>query len=277
MTTSVTTKPSNTPSTAGGLVPQVSARLVYWFHWYLLRFFPKHFHAFAVSNTQQLQAIPADVPLIVYVNHASWWDPLVALMMARQYFPKRKLFAPIDAAALKKYPFMGRLGFFAVEQDSLHGAGQFLKTARTILNEPNSSIWLTPEGQFADVRQRDLSLQPGLAHLATKLPRGVLLPMAFEYPFWEEKLPEVLVRVGEPLDITQHAGVGKEQWQAILEAGLRDAQDKLEIDSIGRHSEAFEILLAGHLGVNWMYDSMRRVVAWLKGSRLEKNHGEKLQ
>jgi 1-acyl-sn-glycerol-3-phosphate acyltransferase len=60
-------------------IPPVSARLVYWFDWYLQRYFPNHFHAFAVSELRRVGEIVASKPLIVYLNHASWWDPLVAL------------------------------------------------------------------------------------------------------------------------------------------------------------------------------------------------------
>lgn len=255
----------------------VSDRLVSWFDWYLQRYFPQHFHAFAVSNTSLVAEIPRETPLIVYINHASWWDPLVALILARRYFPNHSLYAPIDAEALSKYPFMQRLGFFPVRQDSLHGAGQFLKTARTILQLPGSSIWLTPEGQFADPRSRDLSFQPGLAHLASKLDRGILLPVAVEYPFWEERMPELLVRFGEPIDVTKQPGIPKEAWQKLLEQGLRAAQTELEVDSLARNSEAFEVLMTGKPGVYWIYDVLRRFLSWFTGVRVEKTHGEKLQ
>lgn len=258
-------------------IPSVSSRLVYWFDWYLQRYFPKHFHAFAVSEVAQTQKIEHETPLIVYLNHASWWDPLVALVLAKRYFPKRSLFAPIDANALKKYPFMQKLGFFPVQQESLHGAGQFLKTARAILSESDSSIWLTPEGQFADPRSRNLSFQPGLAHLASKLEDGVMLPVAVEYPFWEERQPEVLVRFGEPIRIADQQGIGKEEWGRILESGLRQTQEQLEADSLARNSNAFEVLIAGTSGVFWLYDLMRRIRFWLSGKQLDKTHGEKLQ
>ncbi len=258
-------------------IPEVSDRLVYWFDWYLKRYFPKHFHAFAVSNATETKQVPSGVPLIVYINHASWWDPLVALTLARTYFPDRHLYAPIDAAALAKYPFMEKLGFFAVEQDSLHGAGQFLKTARVILRQKNTSVWLTPEGQFADPRQRDLPLQPGLAHLAARLDEGILLPVAVEYPFWEERLPEVLVRVGSPISVSEHPGVSKEAWQQILEDRLRDTQAALEVDSLARRSESFEILMAGKSGVDWIYDALRRLRSLFTGDVVAKTHGEKLQ
>ncbi len=258
-------------------IPQVSARLVYWFDWYLQRYFPNHFHAFAVSELRRVGEIDASKPLIVYLNHASWWDPLVALVLAKRYFPHRSLYAPIDADALKKYPFMQRLGFFPVQQDSLHGAGQFLRTAREILRQPGSSVWLTPEGRFADPRSRDFEFQPGLAHLASKLDEGVLLPIAVEYPFWEERQPEVLVRFGEPIDVQHHVAATKEQWQLILQRGLRDTQLLLERDSLDRNSSAFEVLIAGRSGVFWLYDWLRRVRFWLTGQQMEKTHGEKLQ
>ena len=258
-------------------IPQVSQRLVYWFDWYLQRYVPKHFHALAISNTSATKAIDASEPLIVYMNHASWWDPLVALILAKRYFPTRRLFAPIDAVAVQKYPFMQRLGFFPVEQDRLHGAGNFLKTARAILKEQGTSIWLTPEGQFADPREKDRDFQPGLAHLVSKLDRGVVLPLAMEYPFWEERLPEALGRFGEPIRVAHHSGVGKEDWQQILESGLRDTQRELESASMARDSHGFEILLSGQTGVVWMYDILRRMRSIFTGKKLQQTHGDKLQ
>lgn len=258
-------------------IPKVSPRLVYWFDWYLQRYFPNNFHAFAVSEAARVHQVDDAKPLIVYLNHASWWDPLVALVLAKRFFPQRSLFAPIDEAALKKYPFMQRLGFFPVQQDSLHGAAQFLRAARAILRQPKSSVWLTPEGQFADPRSRTLEFQPGLAHLAYKLDEGILLPVAVEYPFWEERQPEVLVRFGEPIDVGDHRSADKNAWQNILQTGLRETQSKLEADSLARNTEAFEVLIAGRSGVFWLYDWMRRVRSWLTGEAMEKTHGEKLQ
>ena len=262
-------------------LPPVSRWLINRFDWYLQRYFPKHFHAFAANNVSVAGNISQSAPLIVYMNHASWWDPLVALVVSKKYFPHRLLFAPIDAVAVRKYPFMQRLGFFPVEQDRLRGAGEFLKTARSILQHPGTSIWITPEGQFADPRQRDLGFQPGLAHLVSKLPSAVVLPLAIEYPFWEERLPEVLVRFGEPI-VVSHASSNdaesnKETWGARLESALRQTQSDLETLSLARNSDAFEIVMSGKTGVSWLYDSLRRCSAFLTGKKLDKSHGSKLQ
>jgi len=277
MTTATKVETAPVKESRASNVPQVSDSLIYWFDWYLQRYFAIHFHAFAISNVEAATSIDAEQPLVVYMNHASWWDPLTALVLAKKYFPNRQLFAPIDAVALQKYQFMQRLGFFPVEQDKLHGAGSFLKTARAILNNPGASVWLTPEGQFADPRERDLPFQPGLAHLVSKMEHGVVLPLAMEYPFWEERLPEALGRFGEPIQIADHVGVGKEEWREILELRLRETQTQLEADSLARNSEAFEILISGKTGVVWMYDILRRLRAVFSGKKLDKTHGDKLQ
>lgn len=277
MSTATKVESESAKASAPSKVPQVSDRLIYWFDWYLQRYFPKHFHAFAISNVEAATSIDTELPLIVYMNHASWWDPLTALVLAKKYFPNRQLFAPIDAVALQKYQFMQRLGFFPVEQDKLHGAGNFLKTSRAILSNPGASVWLTPEGQFADPRERDLPFQPGLAHLVSKMEHGVVLPLAMEYPFWEERLPEALGRFGEPISIADHVGVGKEEWRQILESRLRETQTQLESDSLVRNSEAFEILISGQSGIVWMYDILRRFKSVFTGKKLDQTHGDKLQ
>lgn len=258
-------------------IPRVSPWLINRFDWYLQRYVPKHFHAFALNNSDAIASIEDTQPLIVYMNHASWWDPLIALLLAKHCFATRRLYAPIDAVAVKKYPFMQRLGFFPVAQNRMHGAKEFLKTARAILQHTETSIWLTPEGQFADPRQRDLPFQPGLAHLVSKLEEGFVVPLAVEYPFWEERLPEVLARFGTPISIEAYRGQGKDAWRQLLESQLRETQQELEALSLARDSAAFEILFSGTTGVNWLYDLMRRCTAVFTGKKLEQSHGNKLQ
>lgn len=258
-------------------LPRVSPWLIRLFLWYLRRYIPKHFHAFAINNTEALACVDAHAPLIVFLNHASWWDPLIALTLNDQFFTGRRLYAPIDAVAVEKYPMMQRLGFFPVEQDSIHGAGNFLKAARGILTHPQTSIWMTPEGQFADPRHRTLLFQPGLAHLASKLETGFLVPLAVEYTFWEERLPEVLCRFGEPIAIEAYASQDKEAWSRMLESSLRQQQVELEKLAIARNSDAFRIVLSGGAGVSLAYDLLRRGKSLIMGQPAKSSHGGKLQ
>ena len=47
--------------------------------------------------------IEEDSPIIAYANHASWWDPIAAMLLQEAFFLKRTFYAPIDADALENY------------------------------------------------------------------------------------------------------------------------------------------------------------------------------
>src|SRR5262249_52098501 len=156
----------------------------------------------------------------------SWWDPLVGLVVAER-FAGREHYAPIDAKALGRYRFFEKLGFFGVEQNSARGVRTFLQTSRAILSRPNAMLWITPQGRFTRVRDRPLGLRPGVAHLAHHLDRAIILPLALEYTFWEEKLPEALAQFGESISIEGGGNRSVEEWLASIEQGLTAAQDRL--------------------------------------------------
>lgn len=268
-----------TPPTPAA-VSRYSPKLVGLFCWYLRGYVRKHFHAFALCRESRPQVAP-DERLVVYVNHASWWDPLVALLLAKHCFPGRKVLAPFDADAIRKYPLFERMGFFGVDQASRRGAAEFLRTAAAAVSAPDTSLWLTPEGRFCDPRDSSASFEPGLAHLAKKLSSAdqaaVFLPLAIEYPFWEERQPEALMRFGEPVRVGGDVDYAKEAWQERLESGLRSTQDRLRDLSIERDSSAFEVLLGGRSGVSGPYDALRRLAARVTGKKYQASHGEKLQ
>lgn len=248
--------------------PTVIKAFARYARWYVSR----HFHGVRISNAG-LPVVPPDRPLVLFVNHASWWDPLVCLLLDQTYFPGRAAWAPIDATALKQYRFFARLGFFGVEQGTRRGAVTFLRTAEAILASANSTLWLTPQGRFADVRERPVRFAAGLGHLASRAHHACFVPVALEYPFWEESRPEVLVRFGAmvplPPDLAPDAGSMR------LETALAATQDALAAESLRRRPADFTVLLAGGAGVGGIYDLWRRLRAWAGGRRFRAEHGTK--
>ena len=93
--------------------PRISRGLLRAFYGYSRWYLRRHFHA--VRLLRGTSPVVGDArPLVVYLHHASWWDPLVGLLLAREWFPHRTLYAPIDAQALRQYRFFARLGFLAL-------------------------------------------------------------------------------------------------------------------------------------------------------------------
>jgi hypothetical protein len=183
----------------------------------------------------------------------------------------RKGYGPIEAAQLERYGFMGRIGVFGIEPGTCRGAFAFLRTGSAILADPDSVLWVTAEGAFADPRVRPVRLRLGTAHLMARLEDVVAIPLALEYPFWSERLPEALCRFGEPMPSDHDASVAN--WQVRLEAGLAATMDALAADAIAREPGRFELVLRGQSGVGGMYDLFRQARAAVRGERFNPEHG----
>ena len=239
----------------------------------------RHFHAIAVDQRSRLNnTIPIDTPLIVFANHASWWDPLIAHFLNQTLFAPRQLYAPIDAKALERYKVFEKLGFFGVDLETKSGAAKFLKVSDAIFKaDTAAALWMTPEGQFADARNYQLPLMPGLAHLCSRRTTGVALPLAMEYVFWNERLPLCLVKLGTPIEITHHVDWDKPQWNHHLHSQLRETQSELAELSIGRDSDPFDNLLSGKKGTGFLYDSFRRAKSLISGRKFQAAHGEQFE
>lgn len=216
-------------------------------------------------------------PLVIYLNHASWWDPMICIVLRNRFFGERMSFAPIDAAALEKYRFFRKLGFFPVEQNSTRGAATFLEGAAKVLARENAALWLTPQGRFADVRERPLAFRSGLAHLAARVPKATYLPLAIEYGFWDERMPEVCSTFGEPLLLTS-AQARESRTDVVnreLERRLEDAQTELAQAMIGRDASRFQVLMETGSGVGGVYDLWRGLKALARGRKHQPGHGAK--
>jgi 1-acyl-sn-glycerol-3-phosphate acyltransferase len=253
-------------------VPAVSPWLLRLFTGYARRYMQRSFHAARLLRAGSPPQA-SDMPLVVYCNHPSWWDPLLCLVLAQRYFPERTHYAPIAASALAHYRFFARLGFFGIATDTRQGATTFLRVGQAIAQRPGTVLWITPEGQFTDPRQRPVQLQPGLGHLARRLTCGAFVPLALEYPFWEERFPEALACFGEVVMVDQIQPRRAEDWTALLAHRLEATQDRLAEAARRHNREAFETLLRGHAGIGGVYDLWRALRARLRSEAFQKAHG----
>ncbi len=248
------------------------------FQRFLISYLRRNFHAVGVHrDSLPVVDFPSDVPLIVYANHPSWWDPLIAQFLNKTLFPGRHFSAPIDAEALEQYRVFEKLGFYGVKLSTTSGAAAFLKTSVSLMHENDTAIWITPEGRFADTRDHSAELMPGLAHLCKRSDRAVAIPLALEYVFWDERLPVCLVSLGTPIETSAHPDWSKTQWADELTSGLRNAQQRLTELAISRSSQPFDNLLRGKRRGGGIYDACRKVKSWMTGKPFKPQHGSQFQ
>lgn len=267
---------SQTPAAQSNIAPPVPTWLQVGFHRFLRPYLRRHFHCVGMHRASYC---PSDLlhgkPVIVYGNHPSWWDPLIAHYLNAELFAPRQFYAPIDAAALQQYRVLEKLGFFGVDMQSASGAAAFLKTALAILQSPQTVLWITPEGRFCDPRDLTAPLMPGLAHLCTKLQSGAVIPLASEYVFWDERLPLCLVMFGEPLQPAVCQTWDKQRWKETLASRLRQTQRRLAESVIARDPAAIRPLLCGRGGAGGLYDTMRRMKCWISRKPFRPEHGNR--
>jgi hypothetical protein len=115
--------------------------------------------------------------------------------------------------------------------------------------------------------------RPGLAALVARLGACTLVPLAIEYTFWDERLPEILVSCGQPVQVVDGKQHSVEEWNDQLGAALAATQDELATLAKLRDPERFETILSGRVGISGIYEGWKRFVALLTGRVYEGSHG----
>ena len=264
------------PGSAAEAERRLGLRSPAWFTLFaaiFVRALRRDFHAVRISRFGP-PPDPRTPRLVVYLNHPSWWDAALITVLTVRLFPGRRGYAPVDDAMTRRYGFMQRIGAFGVEQDSLRGAALFLQAAARVLRDPANLLFVTAQGRFSDVRQRPLGLAPGLAHLIDRVPDAILVPMAVDYPFWDERKPELLIRFGAAIRARDLLALDRRDRTAALSRALEGAMDALAADAVARDPAAFTTVLDGGAGVGGVYDAGRRVRAAWRGERFTAAHGE---
>ncbi|MEQ9097452.1 MAG: lysophospholipid acyltransferase family protein [Phycisphaerales bacterium] len=234
------------------------------FRWYGRRLVRKSFNAMRLAHgsDQVLDDLDGHAgPTMLLLNHQSWWDPILTTALADRFAPQRQIFAPMDRTMVEQFAFMRKLGMFGVDLDDPSAFKAMVQyAARLTETSERPSFWITPQGQFADVRA-PLQLRPGAAAIASRLdsidrsPRVACL--AIELAFWEDRKPEVLLlaRHCEP-----PARSTTSLWQRQITDALGKAMCNLSELVIARDANAFDTILGrGSSGVNPIYDTVLRL------------------
>ncbi len=253
-------------------IPATSPWLQCGFARFLRHYLGRHFNAVRIA-ADSVPVLPRSGPVIVCANHPSWWDPLILLYVAQRFLPHWRCFGPIDAAALERYSVLGRLGLFGVERNSPGSLRDFLATTDAILHEPDSAIGLTAQGEFADTRDRPVTLLTGAGHLLKRHPDACFVTLAVEYTFWNERAPEALLRFGDVWTADPgRASRSSRELTALAAQSLERNMDHLAELARTRDPQRFNALIEGRKGVGGVYDLGRRLRSWARGRTFDPSH-----
>src|SRR4051794_1852457 len=258
------------PTPVPGL-PHINTWQLRLFAGYCRHYLRRHFHRLYLCELSPLKALD-DRPLLICLNHPSWWDPLIAVCLSQEIFANRRHYGPIAAAAVSKYKFFEKLGFFPIDPRTRDGAFRFLQIGRSALSTRGCTLWVTAQGQFEDVRVRPTRFQAGVGHLARSSADFVMLPLALEYSFRRERTPEAFVCFGEPIEVRDGRSKTAQDWTNIFASAVESTQDYLADQVKTGQENGFEMLLSGQAGIGGVYDVWRAMKSYARGKRFRAEH-----
>ncbi|TVQ52789.1 MAG: acyltransferase [Phycisphaerales bacterium] len=239
----------------GKLIPaDPSPRVRRGFAWYSRRLVRKSFYALRIAR--ETESLARDLnrdraPVLIAMSHASWWDPIIGLLLHEAYLPDRNACAPMDAEQLERFRFMRKLGIFGINPDdpaSLDAMQSYVDQWFHANDRP--AIWITPQGRFTDVRE-PIRLRPGAAALAASHPEAKVLTVAAEYTFWQDQKPEIFVRFAR-CESERDTTPG---WHRALTETMQECQSRLAELVMQRDPRQFTSLIGGETArINPIYD-----------------------
>lgn len=239
---------------------RTSTRFVRLFGWYACRLLRKRFACVRLERASEpllRSASSHEGPLIIAMNHPSWWDPIVGMSIKHRYLGDRPGVSPIDMAMFERFGFMRRLGMFGLDASHPGALPAMTRYVREQCErDPRTALFITPQGAFADVREK-LVVRPGVGAIAAALQNVRVIAMGVEPVFWEDKRPELLLRVGE---CPSPESPTTASWTRAIRRAMQSNADGLAQLALARDESAFIPMLArAGSDVNPAYDLWQRM------------------
>lgn len=136
---------------------------------------------------------------IYFLNHHSWWDGLIPLML-NEYRFRQQARALMEDRQIKEYPFFQRIGAFSINRDDPRKAVASLRYAVNSFERDRASLFIYPEGSITPVGS-SMNFEGGLAWLSDKLPDVDLVPIAIHMHTIRYDKPELHLHVGRRLRV----------------------------------------------------------------------------
>ncbi len=135
---------------------------------------------------------------IYYLNHSSWWDGLIPLLLNQKVFHQNAR-AMMEDKQLKQHSFFKNIGAFSVNLENPRSAVKSLRYAVDSFDRPNSSLFIYPEGKIVPFSKDKPTFRKGLAWIAQKRPDVDVVPVGIYITSAKHDKPELYLSIGEKL------------------------------------------------------------------------------
>jgi 1-acyl-sn-glycerol-3-phosphate acyltransferase len=229
--------------------------------WFLAsRAMRRKFYNVLAWNSESLVTASRESPVIVFSNHASWWDAFVDHMIERVF--ELNHFSLVDDRTLETQGWLKKIGALPIDLTSARGAVGGLRAAREFLEEPpvdgrHPTLLIFPQGQIVASWRRPFAFQGGLAWISKNVPKARLIPLARRFEFLKEDRPHIFLNFGAPMERTSQDlddDALTRRFEAALEGVMRDLEAKIETGDITQA----RVILQGGWSLNKKWEWFKR-------------------
>lgn len=186
----------------------------------------RRFNSLQVSGLDFLQARDEKFPLLLYANHSSWWDGLVAFQISRR--AKLDSFLMMEERQLRKLSLFRKIGVFSVVREKPREAVKSIAYAADLLREKaNRAVWIFPQGEILPNDIRPLGFYNGLTKIIEKVGVCYAVPVAMRFEFLGEFKPDIFVKIAEPDIFNENGNFISKKATAIFENKLTETLNVL--------------------------------------------------
>lgn len=210
------------------------------YHHNLIR---RKFNSYQINGLNTLFKRNKSLPLIIFLNHSSWWDGLIAFEISHNL--KLESFIMMDEKQLKKLFLFRLLGAFSINKENPRQARNSLEYAVKILKKNNRHVlWIFPQGEILPNDKRPIYFYNGLSKIVQKFGTKIqMLPIAIRYEFTGNFKPEIFVKIGEIELFSVDNNFSGKKLTEKLSLELTKVLDSLKTEIVTQNFNNFENLI----------------------------------
>ncbi len=204
---------------------------------------------------------PRDGPLLLYLNHSSWWDGylmyVIQRMVLRGRFDAHLL---MEEKQLKAYRFFSWSGAFSINRHDAEDVRRSQTYAANLLRGGATprALFIFPQGKIVPQDRRPLVTYPGIARIIAQAGPITLCPVALRYEFLGQQQPHAFIRIGPTHRATDPSDL--KGTLSEIRGRLTDACDALRDDVVGGRLETYAPILRGRRGIDQRFDALLRLL-----------------
>jgi len=204
------------------------------FDLYVRNLFWRRFKNIAID--QEYQPGPHS-KTIYFLNHTSWWDGLIPLLLNQKIF-KQNARALMEDKQMHDHKFFSKIGAFSVNLEEPRASIKSLRYAVDSMKRPNSSLFIYPEGKIVPFTTEKPRFRKGLSWIVKRVIDVDVVPIGIYIHTARHDKPELFLKTGSPVTFSRDESSEqiKTRFELAMQELLTDLQKKAHSNPDHFHS-----------------------------------------